>query len=211
MADKKETKKPKVLIGLPTMGSVHTMLTIQLTRWAIESFQSNLYSLGVWPTIGVQPVDNARNSIVQTMLESDYTHLLWIDSDTLPPPDTILKMLSHDTDIVSGLTPIIDYSEETQDWYTKPNCVDMNDHKIKPNTGVHKIKGAGGSCIMVKREVYEKLGNTPYRFIYKDDSGKDTVVSEDIGFIIKAIGAGFEPICDSSIVCQHHKPILWNL
>lgn len=205
---------PKIAIGLPTMNSVHPYVMMVILFWMSEAFQSGAYSLAVIPTYGVQPVDNARNKIVEEFLESDCTHLLFVDSDTIPPKNALKKLLADDKDIVSALTPIIEYNEKNKDdiasgYYKKWNCVGMNDKHVNPNIGIIPIKGAGGSCIMIKRHVFEKMKKPWYRFTYQDDNGKDARVGEDIFFTAMAISQGFQPYADTSIICQHHKSICW--
>jgi len=208
-------KKTKVLIGIPTMGNIHALTVIAINRWIADAIASGDKNLSFYPTYKVSPVDNARNEIVETLLsEPDFTHLLFIDADTVPPMDALDKLLAHNADIVSGITPIIeldrDRKNDSNGFYKKWNCVNENDQFVEPNTGVFPIKGAGGSLILIKREVFEKMGKGDwYRFVYKDDTGKAVSVSEDIHFIIKAIGLGFKPIVDTSIIAQHEKSILW--
>lgn len=208
--------RPKVAIGLPTMSSIHTYTMMAILGWMAEAVSTGAYDLCVIPTCGVQPVDNARNKIVEEFLASDCTHLFFVDSDTIPPPNAIKKLLAADKDIVSGLTAIIEYNPLKKDdiacgYYKKWNCVGLNDQHIKePYVGLIPIKGAGGSCIMIKRHVFEKMENPWYRFTYKDDSGKDARIGEDIFFVAKAIGAGFAPWADTSVVCGHNKSIIWQ-
>lgn len=205
------TKKiPKVMIGLPTMGHIHVWLGVIILSWMADAFRNREYDLSVYPTICVQPVDNARNEIVEEFLKSDATHLLFIDSDTLPPQDAIKKLLRVNQPIVSGLTPIMEINEQEEIW-RKWNCVGLDDKHLQPHTGVLPIKGAGSSCIMIKREVFEKVPRPWYRFRYEDDNGKTTfngeplIISEDIHFIMQAISRGIPVYCDTSIVCKHNK------
>ena len=107
-----ETGK-KIFIGLPTMSYVHTLLTSALIGW----FTSKKYSIEIFFTINEQPVDNARNKIVEKFLQSDSTHLLFIDSDTRPPENCIEKMLKINKDVISVLTPIIRFARDTHDFY----------------------------------------------------------------------------------------------
>jgi hypothetical protein len=201
-------KKPKVLIGLPTMASIHTMLLVTITAWMAEAFNGGAYNLSIYPTVCVQPVDNARNDIVKAFLESDCTHLLFIDADTIPPLDTITKLLAHNLPIVSAITPIIEM-DAVGNPYRKWNAVDMNDDHMKPNTGLNECKGVGASCILIKREVFEKMTPPYYRFTYSDDTGKSVVVGEDIYFTINAISKGIKTYADTSILCQHYKNFLF--
>ena len=197
------------MIGIPTMAQVHTLLFVIVIKWISDAYRSNDYSLSIFPTINVQPVDNARNEIVDAFLKSDATHLLFIDSDTIPPIDLIPRLLAHNLPIISGLTPIIELNQENGEYWRKWNCVGEDDKHLEPNTGVKMCKGTGSSCIMIRREVFEKMKPPYYRFVYKDDTGKDVMVSEDIYFIINALSLGIKAYVDTSIICQHYKEMLF--
>lgn len=200
-------KKPKVLVAIPTMGSVHTMLLVTLSAWIVEA-QSGLYDLSLYPTINMQPVERARNHIVDEFLKTDCTHLLFVDSDTIPPLDALKRLLAHDKPIMSAITPIIEIDGRKNPW-RKWNCIDENDLHVNPNTGVKKVKGAGASCILIKREVFENMEQPYYEFRYQDDNGKEKTISEDIYFVIKNLAKGVETFADTSIICQHYKPFLF--
>lgn len=46
---------------------------------------------------------HGRNLIIETALENDCTHVLLIDDDMAYRPESLLQLLEHDVDIVSGL------------------------------------------------------------------------------------------------------------
>lgn len=201
--------RPKILLGLPTMSSVHTLTMMVILSWMAKAYNSKEFDFSIYPTINVQPVDNARNEIVKAFLESDCTHLMFVDSDTIPPIDALDRLLAHDLPIVSGLTPIVELNEETGEYYRKWNCVGMDEQHMKPDTGLNQCKGAGGSCILIKREVFEKMKAPYFRFVYSDDNGKNICVSEDIYFIVNALSKDIKTYCDTSIVCRHNKSCLF--
>jgi len=206
--------KPKIFIGIPTMGSVHVFTMIRILKFCTDAFAHQRYSVVIYPTSGVSPVDNARNEIVTEFLKGDATHLLWIDSDTIPPEGSLDKMLKDDKDIISGITPIIEYDEkrsksDSNGYYKKWNCVGTDNKFVMPYTGIVPIHGAGGSFLLVKRAVYEKMEKPWYRFLYKDDNSTDCFIGEDVSFIAKSISLGFKPFCDTSIQCGHSKQIIW--
>lgn len=207
------SKIPKVLIGLPTMGSVHTLLLVAIMYWVSEAVKNKDMDILLYPSLNVRPHDRARNHIVEEFMKTEATHLFFIDSDTVPPPDALKKLLQADRDIISGITPIIEHDPKRQNdssgYYKKYNCVGMDEKHVEPNTGIVPIKGAGGSCILIKKEVFEKLEKPYYKFLDKDDNGKDCLVSEDIYFIIMAISKGITPYCDTSVIAQHDKNVLW--
>ncbi len=203
-------KKPHVILGLPTMSTVHTWLLADILSWMSEAYRTGEYNLGVCPTLAVCPVDRARNQIVEEFLANpEATHLFFVDADTIPPQDALLKLLRHNQPIVSGLTPIIECDPATGESYRKWNCVGGDDKHLQPNTGIHRVRGAGGSCIMIKREVFEKMPAPWYSFLHRDDTGKKVFVSEDLHFIARAMGLGIPAYCDTSVVAKHYKSTVW--
>lgn len=178
-----------------------------------EAYKDGSYSLVAYPTMSVQPVDNARNHIVEEFLKSDCTHLFFVDSDTIPPANALKKLLLQDKEIISGLTPIIEHDEnkknDSNGFYRKMNVVGENEKFVQEFIGTIPVKGAGGSCILIKREVFEKMEAPWYRFQYQDDNGKPIIIGEDILFTVKAQQLGYKIWADTSLICKHEKPILW--
>lgn len=213
-------KRAKILIGLPTMGHVNTMLMTAILSWVAEAAQGGKYDLMTYHTIGVSPVDEARNHIVEEFLKTDCSHLLFIDSDTIPPRNAISKLLAANKEVVSALTPIVEHDEfrknDSNGFYRKMNVVGVNDKHVNEFIGLVPCKGAGSSCILIKREVFEKLPPPWYRFKYEDDNGKKelggrpVIIGEDIYFTARLQGElGIIPYVDTSVICQHFKAILW--
>ena len=201
--------KPKILIAVPTMGYVHAYLVNIILGWVAAAMQHGRYSLNFYTTVNVQPVDNARNEIVEEFLRGDSTHLLFIDSDTLPPLDAIEKMLAHDKDIVTGITAIVE-SDDGLNFYRKWNVVGMNDKHVQAHTGFFQAKACGSSFLLIKRKVFEGLPKPHYRFLYTDSAkGEPVIVSEDIHFTANATDAGFELWVDTELIAKHYKPTLW--
>ncbi len=198
---------------MPTMGDVNVLTMTVVLTWMGQAMQQQDKGIQFYPTMGVSPVDNARNEIVEEFLKSDCTHLMMIDADTIPPMDALDKLLAHDLDIVTALTPIIEHDakriNDSNGFYKKYNAVGWDDQFLQANVGLQKIRGCGASCILIKRNVLEKMEDPWFRFTYKDDTGKKTFIGEDVYFIMMSIGKGFVPMADTSIICGHKKPIIW--
>lgn len=193
----------KVMLGLPTMSYLHTNLALLISVWISEAANKGI-ELSIYPTSGVQPVDNARNVIVQEFLASNATHLFFIDADTIPPRDAIWKMLEHDKDMVTAITPIVE-SDDGFTFYRKSNVVGLEGMPIASHHGLQRAIAAGSSCILIKRKVFEGLPKPYYRFEYIDDQ----IVSEDIFFTRKAFAVGFELWADTDLLANHYKPSMW--
>lgn len=196
------------------MGEVHVLTMSIIMSWLVESLKTGDMNISIYPTMKVTPVDNARNRIVEEFKKGDFTHLLWIDADTVPPQNGLKRLLAADKDIVSGITPIIEWDErrknsDSNGFYKKWNCVSEADQFVQPYSGIIPIKGCGGSFVLVKKEVYDKVQDPWYEFIRNDDNNNKVFIGEDISFILKSIANGFKPFADTAVICQHEKSILW--
>lgn len=213
--------KPDVqlLIAIPTMGSIHSLLVSRLLRWSREFPHNQVH---FYFTQKVAPVDRARNQIVEFFLTKQgngkpFTHLLMIDSDTIPPEDVVSRLLSHGKDITSGLTPILSFNSDEQSWETYDNCFveaerDETGKIVKTfiaarHTGLQEVFRCGASCILIKREVFEKLEKPYFRFITNEDNTSH-VRSEDINFCDEARKAGFSIFADTEVACSHEKAVM---
>jgi GT2 family glycosyltransferase len=174
--------------------------------------------------IGSAPVDRARNQIVEFFLKerigkdkTPFTHLLMIDADTVPPPDALKRMLAHEKDIVSALTPILRYTPKDNSWQTYDNCFSHADrdengkivttHVVVRRRGLQEIFRCGAACMLIRRTVFETIGMPYFQFITNEDNTQH-VRSEDIDFCDRAIAAGFRLYADTDVVCGHYKDIL---
>lgn len=219
-----DSKKFRILVGIPTMGSIDSTLVSHLIKWA-KDFEKT--QIGFYFTYKVAPVDRARNEIVQFFMRNrrlkdgspiePFTHLFFVDSDTVPPADAVKKLFSHDKEIVSGVTPILHYDKQKAVWGTLDNCFIKQDrdaegkiirtYAVERDSGLQEIIKCGGSCLLIKREVFEKLEKPYFKFLYNDE-GTEHTQSEDLYFCNKAREAGFTIWCDTSVICNHHKSVV---
>ena len=84
-------------------------------------------------TIGNESlITRARNTLVQLFMDGDYTHLLFIDADLAFNPESVLRMVDFNKDVVTGV-----YPRKTIDWTKVKNKVidDCNTAKIIKKNG----------------------------------------------------------------------------
>lgn len=212
-------KPTNLLIAVPTMGSVHPILVSRLIQWGkgLPSVNVSFYF-----TFKVAPVDRARNQIVEYFLASKtsdgepFTHLLMIDSDTIPPVDAVSKLLSHGLPVVTGLTPILSYAEEGG-WQSYDNAFVevergadgkvIKTHIAERGTGLKEIFRCGASCLLVSRSVFENLDRPFFKFVSNEDNTSH-VRSEDIDFCDRVRERNYMIFADTDVVCQHYKDIM---
>jgi len=205
----------KICICLPTMGSLHMSLVGMLLKWQREFPPGSIH---YYFTYRVSGIERARNQCVEYVLNNKvhYTHMLFIDADTIPPALGLLKLLHADKDIVTGMTPMLQYDPEIKSFASMYNCFTRKYREDgtlerteapEENTGLIKIDRCGSSFIMIKREVLEKLEKPLYKFDFNDDYTQHDR-SEDLRFCDNAREAGFDVWCDTSVVCNHYKEIM---
>ena len=118
-------------------------------------------------------VTQGRNLCVSGFLESNFTHMLFIDSDIYFKAETIIKMIKKDKDILSVPYPlktimwdkaverINNGSIKTADDLKKSlNVYPMRveNHKdIMIEDGVMEVTHSPTGCMMIKRSVFDKM------------------------------------------------------
>ena len=206
-----------VMIAVPTMGDIHANLAALLIQWT-QRYRSD--QITFYFTFRVAPVDRARNQVVEQFFKATpakpFTHLFFIDADTVPPIDALERLIAHDKAIVSGLTPIPKFTEDGG-WYLIDNCFMegkrdehgkiLETHIAERGTGLQPIFRCGTSCLLIKREVLETVPRPHFVFEYNDAHTLHTR-SEDIRFCDNARAAGFELYADTDVMCGHEKSLM---
>jgi len=177
----------KVLISTPTKGDIRARTADWRGREVISLLQNP--DVGVaWDTVITRkPLQHARNMQVWRFMDTDCTHLFLLDSDCVPQPGTVAKLLAYDMPIISaphectingekGLMVV----DKTPDGYVQHH----------PLEGLQQADAVGCGGLLIAREVFEMLGQPWFRCRY-DGQGL-LVSSEDFDFCERAIDAGYE-------------------
>lgn len=189
----------KVFIGIPNRGTIDVGLRRVLSIWE----KNPQYKIAIYDPEGVFPLDNARNTIVKEFLELDYDYLLWIDDDIVPPVDALDKLLAADKDVIGAAC--FSMKADNGEYFPYPVTLRYNDEKrytVYYGVGVEEVDATGGACILVKRNVYEKL-ERPYEFVYHKDG--TLALTCDFRIWQKWQELGGKLYIDFSILCDHKK------
>ena len=144
--------KPSIFIAMPCYDSVkiNTMLSIfQL----IQKLGQSKVEVGI-NTMKSPLIHQARNYLTSVFLTTDYTHLLFIDSDVEFQPEAGLRMLVADKDIIT--TP---YRAKNPDLNTHTYTVKFPDPKVVPILpgGLVEIEAGPTGLMLIHRRVFEKI------------------------------------------------------
>jgi len=184
---------------------------IPFDELSFSQFAVNLLGLHIMPwdmpiTTMSTYLPMARNQIHDIFIENkdQGSHLLMLDSDVLAPPNIIATLLMANKPIVGGWYRKkekypIKRLDGTVEIAQRPVVYDYDKDKkgfiqrVAPGTGIERVDGAGAGCWLMRRDVAEGIGKSPYG----EDSGEDLVLCR------KITEAGFEMWIDWSMACAH--------
>lgn len=184
---------------------------IPFDELSFSQFAINLLGLHIMPwdmpiTTMSTYLPMARNQIHDIFIENkdQGSHLLMLDSDVLSPPDIIKTLLMANKPIIGGWYRKkekypIKHLDGTVEITQRPVVYDYDKEKngfvqrIAPGTGIEQVDGAGAGCWLMRRDVAEAIGKSPYG----EESGEDLVLCQ------KVTSAGFPIFIDWSVTCTH--------
>ncbi|MDO8640247.1 MAG: hypothetical protein Q7R33_01775 [Nitrosarchaeum sp.] len=158
---------------------------------------------------------NVLNGIHQKPFDGklDYTHFMWIDSDMVWSVDQFIQLLSHDTDIVSGLYSQMDRETfvSVKDWdveHFKKNGTFqfMTRKSIENQTNLMSVSYTGMGFMLIKKGVFESLEYPWFVSLEQtiDENIKD-IAGEDASLCLNLIKKGYKIYVDPKIIVGHEK------
>jgi hypothetical protein len=197
-------EKARIFLAIPHMQWVHVALFNRIIQWTTAGKH-------VWQvdSRSATPHHRARNTLHKDFAMADrenpFTHVMWVDTDVVPPHFALDRFLEHDKDIVCGAV------HQWKRWgpqYVAWNRVDKGYLVLPPNEwhGLKKVDiGTLAFCLM-KADVLRQM--PPGCFSWREiDAWKTDGPSEDTVFFEQVQDAGFETWVDFDATCSHVKEI----
>lgn len=222
---------PKVLVGCPTSDHKDYCLKefikgikeltypnfdiLLVDNSKNDNYYNKINSLGI-PVIKSTYTEKARDRIViarnilrQKVIDEGYDYFFSLEQDVIPPKDIIEQLINKNKEIITGIyykyfktengteiLPLI-YKYVSKD-RIKNYTVEEVDNK-----DIIKIGAAGLGCVLIKRNVLEKIS-----FKYNPENE----AFDDMWFYLNAIEQGFDIFADCSQKCKHLiYGMNWNL
>ena len=198
-AIEKTQQKKKVLIAIPTAKNIEPT-----TFKAIYDLEVPDNVETVFQFFYGYNVDQVRNLIASWIVNGDYDYLFSVDYDISFAPDTLIKLLNHDQDVVSGVYRQRFHEHQTLELFEKNDrggFTHMPYEKIKGKTDIVELGACGFGCVLIKKKVMVDIGYPQFQYHSAIDH-KDTF-SEDLDFCRKAANKGFRIWADPTIICDH--------
>ena len=184
-----ELQKHNIFFATPCYGGMLTdqyfLSMFKLTQ-ALNHFKVN-YRLTTLRNESL--VTRARNILTAMFLDSDCTHLMFIDADIEFEPDSVLRMLAMNKPLIAAA-----YPKKTIDWdsvkraalegkddiskYSAQYAInlkfkDPRTKELNLDGGAIEVMDASTGFFMVQRVVFEKMIQAYPELHYKNDSSID--------------------------------------
>lgn len=146
-----------------------------------------------------QVLHHARNEIVKHTLTRypEATHLFFIDDDVCVPPDGLLRLLSHNLPVVTGL-----YVQRAMPMLPVVYRCDERGHHVnltKFCDGLQEVDACGAGCLLIRTDVLRAIEATGEPWFDWPSSG----ISEDLAFCSRVRSLGYPIVLDFDVKCEH--------
>lgn len=151
--------------------------------------------------------DYARNMAANTLLNSDFTHILMLDADHVHPPDIIQRLAAHiikrpEIQIVGGLNFKRAAPYDPCCFVKIPGEDDSYGFPHEWDAGLIRVDLLGTGSILIAREVFETI-DEPYFFYDYSKVDDGFYPSEDVAFSKKCDEAGIVMYVDTQTTSPH--------
>jgi hypothetical protein len=203
----------KLFIATPMYGGMCTGFYTQSILQLQNLAQSNNLVLATSFMFNESLIQRARNALAHNFMNSDFTHMMFIDADISFNPADVMSMLLADKDVICGI-----YPKKEINWYMVDRAVKAGvpHNELKLFSGSHvvnlidnvseatfkrdepaQILNGGTGFMLIKRRVFEELAPHVPSYVNNtlDLSGKlplsariheffSTHIEEDTGILL---------------------------
>lgn len=182
----------KTLLCIPNMGWVATGLAEAIPYWLKN------HDLTLFAPQKLRPVSYARNRCARTFLESDHDALWFLDDSTIPTRASLEMLLRADKAAISGVVRV---PKRDSDGIVKAVGMVLRSspegYRVATGRGVERIDAAGLGCMLLRREVFERV---EFPWFAEREWGASR--GEDVSFCERMRDAGVELWAHFDVDCK---------
>lgn len=185
----------KVSIGQPVYGHLSGLSHVAFSRLLGDGIGKGLihYLHHTWAAY----IDHARNQIVKEFLETDATHLLFVDQDMVVPQDALDRLLKHDLPVVSGLYFLKQWPHPLCAFDLGPPFKLLEEYE---RDALQQVDGVGMGCCLIRRDVLVAMAQ---RYRRPNWFQINLTTGEDVWFCRRLKKMGIPVHLDASVECLH--------
>jgi hypothetical protein len=186
------------------------ILHVDVTTVAWAFGLRNLKLPGGFLPLAGMPYDMARTQACHAALQHGCSHIFFLDSDVIPPADAVLRLLSHNQPIVSGV-----YCRRSPPHGLPVAIARGGWVQLPAQPCLLEVDLVGAGCLLIRRDVLERFAQSPnpkrpekvwfdWRVDAKDQFPEGQGLSEDFSFCARArLEFGYKVLLDTGLRCKH--------
>lgn len=190
----RSSKRAKISICVPCRDSVHSGFAYDLARLMQLSTQLDI-SAQLHFNCGTI-ITNLREALLREAVAAGSSHLLWLDSDMMFPPDTLERLLAHQLPVVAA-----NYATRTSPHKTVAyaDITDWTSYLIHAadDPALIEVQAVGMGCMLVDLSVVEDLPSPVFELLWQPDSQDH--LGEDFVFCAKLRAQGNAIMIDTAL------------
>lgn len=204
----------KVLISIPI--APNSRIDSNLVNWLIRNITYFNYikpdqEIKIsYDIVEGKPIDSVRNKCMNKFLATDNDYILTVDSDIVPPMNTIQELIKWDKDIIGAACFSFQYGYPFCVIVNKTNGGYVTNNNVNKERLV-KCDATGAACVLIKRKVIEDmkqhlLKTTGRTMFYETKYNEDGELSwgQDFWFCENALNMGLEIFVDTHLLADHY-------
>jgi hypothetical protein len=182
-----------VSILVPTKDTVYSHFSYSLSNLVKVSTQMGIDTHLFFDSSTI--LINQREKLIENAMEIESDWCLWLDSDMMFPPTTLLRLLSHNQDIVacnymkrSFPSKSVAFTD-TKDWDSWVP-LDYFDELVT-------VEAIGMGCVLMKTNIFRNLQKPYFEYTYHSET-KDWI-GEDFTLFKKLNNLGYQVKVDMNL------------
>ena len=206
----------KLFVALPVYNEMDSFFAQSLMRLQVD----RPCDLTMRTLVGDSLIPRARNTLVADFLETDCTHMLFIDSDLVFRPDHLRRLMSREEDVIGGFYP--KKQQGPLHWVCNATFKPVECRK----DAVQELRYIGTGFLRISRKAIEEMiahyGDTiafrsdhaPYRVehdLFSVGVYKGRYLSEDWYFCQRWLDMGGKVWGDTSVWLPHIGKVSYPL
>lgn len=161
-------KKPHIFIATPMYGGSCTGGYTASMMKLVLLFAEREWELSFLFRINESLIDRARNALATLFLDTEATHLLFIDADIGFVPEDVVAMVEADKDVLCGIYPTKSINWSSVSAAVKKGAPDSELHKYTSNWVVNFLEKDAPSSLNVKEPFEIRNGGTGMMLIKRE-------------------------------------------
>ncbi len=210
------------MIAMPCYDSVKVNTMVAIVK-VVQQLSKSGIQVGI-NTMKSPLIHQARNYLTSVFLDSDFTHLLFIDSDVEFEPEAILRMLVARKDVICS-----PYRVKSMDVNQKIYTVELKKDARMEASDLIEITAGPTGIMLIHRDVFKKIiekfpdlkiknsvfpkpgPDHQYYYNFFDFTFEDGYsAGEDVSFCKLVQKTGFKLYANTASFTKHHGSYAWG-